>query len=136
MAGQGHRKKPENLTIRILRQIQSDVGELKTDVRQLKIDVAELKTDVAELKTDVAQLKVDVAELKTDVAILKTDIREVKADIRDLKEGQRTHERAIVKLIQEVSSLNGRFDNFLSGTHQQEHADFRARLARLETKVG
>jgi hypothetical protein len=35
-----------------------------------------------------------------------------------------------------VRGLNDRFDNFLHGAHQEEHADLRARVARLEAKDG
>ncbi|MBX3190304.1 MAG: hypothetical protein KF819_25115 [Labilithrix sp.] len=46
------------------------------------------------------------------------------------------HEKVLVKLIGEVQSLNGRFDNFLTGAHKQEHDELRARIGRIEDRLG
>lgn len=46
------------------------------------------------------------------------------------------HEQLLVALVGGVSSLNERFDNFLSGAHRQEHDTLRDRVERLEKHVG
>jgi chromosome segregation ATPase len=46
------------------------------------------------------------------------------------------HGRGIVKLIDEVSKLGTRFDNFLGGAHGKEHDELRARVDRLEKHTG
>jgi hypothetical protein len=60
----------------------------------------------------------------------------VKGDIHEMHGALGGHQEAIVKLVHEVHGLNDRFDNFLHGAHHEDHADLRARVGRLEAKVG
>jgi hypothetical protein len=46
------------------------------------------------------------------------------------------HGRGITKLVEEVSTLNERVDNFLLGAHGKEHEDLRARVEQLEKNAG
>ena len=47
-----------------------------------------------------------------------------------------THGAGITKLVEEVTKMNGRFDNFLVGAHGKEHDELRARVDRLEKDTG
>jgi len=38
--------------------------------------------------------------------------------------------------VHEVHGINDRFDDFLGGPHCDDHVDLRARVERLEAKVG
>ncbi len=46
------------------------------------------------------------------------------------------HGRFIGKLVEEVTKLNDRFDDFLVGAHGTEHDDLRARVEKLEKRAG
>ena len=67
---------------------------------------------------------------------VNVELRGVKSELQDVKAVLGVHGQAIVKLIHEVHGLNERFDNFLLGAHHEDHADLRARVGRLEAKVG
>ncbi|RTE08176.1 hypothetical protein [Paenibacillus whitsoniae] len=64
----------------LLKQIISELQEIKTEVVGLKTDVAELKTDVAELKTDVAGLKTEQQNMGVRLDRMETDIADIKKD--------------------------------------------------------
>lgn len=42
------------------------------------------------------------------------------------------HGQALTKLIHEVAGLNGRFDNFLTGSHGRSHTELEDRVSRIE----
>jgi chromosome segregation ATPase len=46
------------------------------------------------------------------------------------------HEKVLVRLAEEVHSLNARFDNFLTGAHREEHDALRTRVERIEEHLG
>ena len=60
-----------NLILKELKDIKSDVADIKVRVTNLEKDVAELKSDVADIKVRVTNLEKDVAELKKDVSDIK-----------------------------------------------------------------
>jgi hypothetical protein len=100
--------KPTDITIEILKGIRDEVRGLRGDVHDLRGEVGGLREEVHGTND---RLDGVCAEL-------------------------RVHGQAIVKLIHETHGLNERFDTFLRGEHHEDHADLRARVGRLEAKVG
>ena len=47
-----------------------------------------------------------------------------------------THEQVLIRLVGGMDALNQRFDHFLTGTHRAEHEELRARVDRIEKKLG
>jgi chromosome segregation ATPase len=58
---------------------------LMTDMKEVKSDISQIKTDQAEMKADINQIKIDQAEMKNDQAEVKADQAEIKLDLRDIK---------------------------------------------------
>jgi predicted nuclease with TOPRIM domain len=113
---------PANLTVEILKQIRDEVRGVKAAQEQTnqRLDVVTERLDVVTDRLDTLTGRVDTLTERVDATNAQLAV----------------HERAIVKLIHEVHGLNDRFDNFLHGAHHEDHADLRARVARLEAKVG
>lgn len=80
---------PENLTLRLLREMREENASFREEVRQgfqeLNIAVAATWADLAIVKDDVAVLKKDVAVLKSDVSALKESVRIIEHDISGIK---------------------------------------------------
>ena len=66
--------------------VDESVKDIKTDVKDLRTDVEGLKTDVKDLRTDVGGLKTDVKDLRTDVEGLKTSVSSLESDVSVLKD--------------------------------------------------
>jgi hypothetical protein len=100
--------KTTDLTIEILKGIREEIRGTNAELREMKAEMGGLKAEMGGLKAEMAGVKAEIG----------------------------LHGKAIVKLIHEVHGLNERFDNFLHGAHHEDHADLRARVGRLEAKVG
>jgi ribosomal protein L29 len=107
---------PTNLTIEILKQIRDRIDGTNARLDDTRAELGELR-----------------AETRAGFATTNAEIRELRTETRA---GFELHERALVRLIHEARGLGDRFDNFLHGPHHDDHADLRARVARLEAKVG
>ena len=51
---------PENIVLKLLREIRGDVGDIRKDVSEVRKDMA-TKNDVAEVRSDLNSLRADVA---------------------------------------------------------------------------
>ena len=60
-----------NLILKELKDIKSDVTDIKVRVTNLEKDVADIKVRVANLEKDVSDIKVRVTSLEKDVADIK-----------------------------------------------------------------
>jgi uncharacterized coiled-coil DUF342 family protein len=114
---------PASLTIEILEQIRDGIGETNARLEQTN----------ARLDQTNARLDETNTRLDRNHGELRAELRDLRAEARA---GFEVHGRTLVKLSREVHGLNDRCDNFLHGAHGDEHADLRARVARLEVKVG
>lgn len=76
----------ENEILNILKQMQSDMSEMKNSIKNLEAGQDELKKDVSGLKQDVSGLKQDVSELKQDVKELNRKMDAVYDQTADLTE--------------------------------------------------
>ena len=57
--------------------VDESVKDIKTDVKDLRTDVEGLKTDVKDLRTDVEGLKTSVSSLESDVSVLKDRVKKI-----------------------------------------------------------
>src|SRR5690606_28485788 len=87
-----------------INDLKQDVTDIKDDVSVLKQDVTVLKDDVSVLKHDVTVLKDDVSVLKHDVTVLKDDVSVLKHDVIILKDGQERIETKVDNLSSELRS--------------------------------
>lgn len=94
-----------NTILSELKEMRSDIHDLKQgqqsfheDLKVLKVDVSTLKNDNSTLKDDVAILKDDVTTIKDDVKVLQSDVAVLKDDVASLKSGQ----TRIVSLISDI----------------------------------
>lgn len=51
---------PENIVLKLLREMRGDVGDIRKDVSEVRKDMA-TKNDVAEVRSDLNSLRADVA---------------------------------------------------------------------------
>jgi chromosome segregation ATPase len=137
---------PTNLTIEILREIRDEVRGVKNAQERTNAELRELRTEtttrldhVNERLEHVNERLGDVNEglehLNQGLGGVNERLGGVSERLDHMNERLDKHGRAIGKLILETRGLGQRFDNFLLGPHQEEHADIRNRLARLEAKL-
>lgn len=99
------------MTVEILKAIRDEIRSTNSRLDGVRGELHDLRGDFQELRDDVRQLRADTST------------------------GLARHEVAIGKLVQEVQSLNGRFDNFLTGAHQKAHEEQRRLYDDLEGRV-
>lgn len=77
-----------NIVLKKVAQLESDVATLKTEVADLKADVATLKTEVAQLKTNVTDLQNCFSDLNQRVLNIELTLEnETNKNIRIIAEG-------------------------------------------------
>ena len=86
----------------ILKQILSELSDIKTDIKGLKDDVSSLKADVSSLKTDVSILKTDVIELKIQV---KENTEILKALEHSAQVNKAEHDRMFIDIAHTKGSI-------------------------------
>ena len=97
-----------DLTVEILKQIRDEVRSTNTGLDALSGEVRSTNTKLEELRVDTN------TRLDRHERILEM------------------HSQALGKLIGEVAGLNGRFDNFLTGSHGKAHTELEERVGRIE----
>ena len=142
-----------NLTVEILKSIRDEVRNTNTRLDQTNVRLDQTLERLDRLTTDMNTQfeRVDARLEGIDGRLGGIDGRLGGIDGRlegidgrlggidgrlDRIDGRlETHGKAIVKLIGQVESLNGRFDNFLTGAHKEAHEELRARVERIEQRL-
>ncbi len=75
-------------------------------------------------------------EMKTLSSTVNTTNERLASFERATTERLDIHGRGITRLVEEVSKLNTRMDNFLVGAHGKEHDELRTRVEHLEKRTG
>lgn len=74
----------------------------------IREDIREIKSNIVEMKSDIVGLKNDMLEVKSDVAVLKNDMLEVKSDIVRLEDSMSEMENDIIRLENNVVEISTR----------------------------
>ncbi len=72
---------PENLVLKILGEMRSDMAAMKGEMSLMKADLAEVKSDLAEVKSDMSDLKAEFSDMKLDFRDLRAEFASHKADV-------------------------------------------------------
>jgi hypothetical protein len=121
---------PASLTIEILKQIRDDVRGVSERVDATR---SELRAEIQELR---AETRLGFAQHGQILAQHGQTLAQQGQILAQQGQALVQHGQAIVKLVHEVARMGDRFDNFLLGAHQKDHADLADRVARLESKIG
>lgn len=121
-----------NLTIEILKDIRNEIRNTNS-----RLDQTNSRLDQTNERLERLTVDVNTRLEGIDRRLEGIDGRLEGIDGRlDRVEGRlETHGQAIVKLIGQVETLNGRFDNFLTGAHKEAHEELRARVERIEQRL-
>jgi chromosome segregation ATPase len=120
---------PVNLTVEILKQIRDEVRGVRDEARgtNMRLDRVEARLDTMDGRLESMDGRLESMDGRLESMDGRLGRVEARLD---------QHGHAIVRLISEVHGLNDRFDHFLLGPHRDEHAELRARVERLEAKIG
>jgi chromosome segregation ATPase len=121
-----------SITTKILIEIRDEIKATRTELRH-EIRATNSRLDETNSRLDETNSRLD----ETNSRLGETNSRlhtheKVLVRLVDLSE---RHEHALGKLVTSVDSLNGRFDNFLTGAHQQAHEETRRRVEGLDERV-
>lgn len=108
--------------------VQSDVKELQTEMKEVKADVKELQTEMKEVKADVKELQTEMKEVKADIQDTKEDVQELKTDVEQLKTSVKSIETTLenevihgIKIIAEAHfDLHRKLHEALKITNEEE----------------
>ncbi|MFR1761293.1 coiled-coil domain-containing protein, partial [Frisingicoccus sp.] len=68
-----------------IKELQTEMKEVKEDIRVMKEDIRELQTEMKEVKADIKELQTEMKEVKEDIQGMKVDIQDTKDDVQELK---------------------------------------------------
>ncbi len=111
-----------DLTIEILKSIRDEIhtgfATMNDRIDRLESGLG-ARLDQTNARLDQTNARLDQTNGRLDQVVARLDL----------------HSQALAKLIGEVGSLNVRFDNFLTGSHRDEHNELRARIERIEERL-
>lgn len=122
----------ENLTIRVLQGIRSDLRDLRGDLSDLRGDVGVLHGDMTGLRGDVGDLRVEVNVLRGEVGGLRGEVGGLRGDLNKLEQSTIA---GFTGVHQRLERLDTRLEGIrdVAGAHWRDHE---ARISRLEERVG
>jgi chromosome segregation ATPase len=92
-----------------LKEVKNNQGEMQKDINGLKEDMSTLKADVSGIKSDVSELKETTARIDNNLKYVKDITVNLKADIIELnsisKDGFETMDEKIANLQFDVNNL-------------------------------
>src|SRR5690625_1250844 len=58
------------------------IKELSSEVKEVKTDLSGVKTEVKEIKADLTSVRAEVKEIKTDLTSVKTEMQTMKTELK------------------------------------------------------